>query len=491
MTIRTPILAAAAAGLLLLGGCGDPESGPIAVSAIGGPPRIVNPNLEPLDQPSAMLIEATAQGLVRFDASGQIEPALAQSWIVSDDGLRYTFRLARKQWANGGEVTAEQVAARLRAAASAASRNPYKPLILVIAGVEAMTENVLEISLRAPRPNFLQLLAQPELAVIRNGTGTGPFAARPLGDGSFELTMHEADEDSDDHSPDIILRGEPAAKAVARYGLEQAAMVTGGTIGDLPIARAADPPAAAVRFDPVGGLFGLAFARKDGQLADFVVRNALSMAVDRAALVATLNVPGLQARDSIVPPGISELPAPARPSWVALPLPARQAEAARIIAANREGDEEFVVRVAMPEGSGYRLLFALLKRDWRAIGVTAERVALGANADLRLVDSVAPANLSTWYLRRFSCDLSAICSREADVEMAAARLAPNAVERRQRLVEGDRLLAEAVPFIPLAAPVRWSLVAPRLAGFRTNMFGRHFVGGLVGKPGDSRFLSRR
>jgi oligopeptide transport system substrate-binding protein len=147
--------------------------------------------------------------------------------------------------------------------------------------------------------------------------------------------------------------------------------------------------------------------------------------------------------------------------------------------------------VAMPEGHGYRLLFAHLKRDWRAIGVTAERVALDANADLRLVDAVAPANLSTWYLRRFSCDLSAICNREADVEMAAARLAPNPVERRQRLVEGDRLLAEAVPFIPLAAPVRWSLVAPRLAGFRTNMFGRHFVGGLVGKPGDSRFLSRR
>ena len=87
------------------------------------------PICEPLDPPSAFLIEAVAQGLVRFDAAGEIEPALAQSWIVSDDGLRYTFRLRRAQWADGGRVTAEQVAARLRAALSRASRNPLKPVL--------------------------------------------------------------------------------------------------------------------------------------------------------------------------------------------------------------------------------------------------------------------------------------------------------------------------------------------------------------------------
>jgi peptide/nickel transport system substrate-binding protein len=126
------------------------------------------------------------------------------------------------------------------------------------------------------------------------------------------------------------------------------------------------------------------------------------------------------------------------------------------------------------------LLFALLKRDWRSIGVTAERVAYTANADLRLIDAVAPANLSTWYLRRFSCGTSAVCSIEAGRELEGARLASTPAERRQRLAEGDRLLAETVPFIAISAPVRWSLVAPRLTGFQTNAFGRHFVGGLIG-----------
>ena len=75
-----------------------PETGPIEVSAIGGPPALANPNLQPLDAPSAFLTEAVAQGLVRFNAEGEIEPALAQSWIVSDDGLRYTFRIRRTNW---------------------------------------------------------------------------------------------------------------------------------------------------------------------------------------------------------------------------------------------------------------------------------------------------------------------------------------------------------------------------------------------------------
>ncbi len=480
MMIRTPFLTAAAGLMLALGGCGDRESGPISVSVIGGSLGLVNPNLQPLDPPSALLIEATAQGLVRFDSSGQIEPALAQSWIVSDDGLRYTFRLARSQWADGAAVTAEQVAARLRAAASPASRNPYKPLIMVIAAVEAMTDNVLEISLRAPRPNFLQLLAQPEMAIIRNGFGTGPFAAQANEDGTLRLSMHQAEEETDDHAPDIILRAEPAALAVARFGQQGTALVAGGTLADLPVARAADPPAAALRFDPVRGLLGLVFAEGDGRLADPALRGALSMAVDRAAAVAAFNGPGLQPRASIVPPGIDELPAPAAPAWTATPLAARRAEAARIIASSRGDDEEFVVKVAVPDGFGYRLLFALLKRDWRSIGVTAERVAYTARADLRLIDAVAPANLSSWYLRRFSCESNAVCSTEADRELAAARLASTPAERRQRLAEGDRLLAEAVPFIAISAPVRWSLVAPRLTGFQTNAFGRHFVGGLIG-----------
>src|SRR3954471_24548177 len=128
MRTRAFLLAALAAASSLVSGCRGEATGNVVVSAIGGPARMANPNREPLDTAPAFLLQSVAQGLIRFDATGDVEPGLAQSWIVSNDGLRYTFRLARMDWpGGGGRIPAEAVVARLRAAAAPASRNPLKP----------------------------------------------------------------------------------------------------------------------------------------------------------------------------------------------------------------------------------------------------------------------------------------------------------------------------------------------------------------------------
>ena len=471
-----------AAASLALSGCGEEETGPIRVSAIGGPPRLVNPNREPLDAPSAFLVEATAQGLVRFNAAGEIEPALAQRWIVSDDGLSYIFRLAGTELPGGERLTAEQVAARLRAAMSPASRNPLKPLLGAVAEIVAMTDEVIEISLKSPRPNFLQLLAQPEMAVIRNGAGVGPYRIETRPGGALLLTLPRPAEEEEDaeaqaEAAPVLLRGERAALAVARFVANEADLTLGGTVGDLPIATAAQPNNAALVFDPVNGLFGLAFAAREGPFADREVRHALSMAIDRAALVTALRVPGLQARETILPPGLEGIGAPTAPSWAAAPLAERRAAARTLL--ERASPERLTVRVSLPEGPGYRLLFAHLKRDWATVGVAAVRGGAGEEADLRFVDSVAPAAVASWYLRHFSCGGSGVCDAAADEMLAAARIAPNLAVRRALLANADRIIADAAPFIPLAAPVRWSLVSPRLTGFRPNPFARHPAAELI------------
>jgi oligopeptide transport system substrate-binding protein len=479
MKIRTLL----AAGVLSLfaGGCADEETGPVRVAAIGAAPAIANPNLIPLDAPSSFLIDATAQGLVRLDAAGEIEPALAQSWIASDDGLRYTFRLRRTEWAGGGKVTAEQVVARLRSVLGRASRNPLKPIFGLVREIQAMTEEVLEIELRAPRTHFLELLAQPELAILAGTRGTGPYAAEPAPDGSILLSLPApADEEEAREEPPIALRGERAPTAVALFMAGGSDLVLGGTAGDLPIARAADPPDAALHFDPVAGLFGLVFQRSEGRLAEPGARRALAMALDRDGIAASLAVPGLLPRATLLPVGLEEVPQPAAPDWAGAPLLVRRQEAARTLAP-ADGDVPLRLRVAMPEGPGYRLVFAQLRRDWRAIGVEAERVAADADADLRFVDIVAPAMMTAWYLRNFTCDRSPLCSPEADSALAAARETSSVPERRALLAKADGMITQAALFVPIAAPVRWSLVSPRLTGFRRNMFGRHAPGELIAK----------
>ena len=479
MVTRFPSALRLLAATLLLAGCGAKETGPIAIGAIGAEPRIANPNREPLGPPSAILLEATAQGLVRFDSGGEIEPALAQRWIVSDDGLRYTFRLGKASW-SGGRITAEQVVARLKAAAAPASRNPLKPILGAIDEIVAMTDDVLEISLKSPRPNFLQLLAQPDMAIVRGGEGSGPYRAERRPDGAVQLAPIETDrEDSGEPpAPPLLLRGESAAAAIARFAERQSDLVLGGTFGDLPLARAAGVPAAQLRFDPVTGLFGLAFTAPEGPFARMETRQALAMAIDRPALAAAMGVPGLLPRESLLPPGIEGLAQVSAPAWVRDPLPARQTRAAALLRGSGE-EGRLAVRVALPESIGHRLLFARLRRDWAAVGVEAVRVPAGAAADLRLVDEVAPAGLASWYLRHFSCEASRVCDPAADEMMAAARIAPDAASRRGLLANADRILAGLGSFIPLTAPVRWSLVAPRLTGFRPNSVGRHPIGELI------------
>jgi peptide/nickel transport system substrate-binding protein len=480
MRIRASLLAALAGCTLTIASCTEDESGPIAVSAIGAAPQLANPNLVELDAPSSFLIESVAQGLVRFDAAGEIEPALAQSWIVSDDGLRYTFRIRSTEWSGGGRVTAQQVVARLKAAASPASRNALKPILGAVDEIVAMTDHVLEISLVGPRPNFLQILAQPEMAIVRDAQGTGPYQAQAGPAGTILLSLPPSDDEDAEQDvlgTELLLRADRVAVAVARFLSGEADLVTGGTVGDLPVARAGDPAPTALAFDPAAGLFGLAFTREEAW-SDPALRNALNMAVDREALLAALAVPGLQPRLTLLPPGLEEFPSPTVSDWAASPMPMRRQMAAQVIAGGA-GEEMPPLRVAMPPGPGYRMIFAHLQRDWRLIGVEAALVQPGAAADLRFIDAVAPAALPSWYLRQFTCERRMVCDPAADEMLDAARSAANPAERRNFFAEADRILAEVAPFIPIAAPIRWSLVSPRLTGFRPNPFARHAPGELI------------
>src|SRR3546814_11244496 len=62
-------------------------------------------------RPAAQLmIVATGQGLVAFDAQGEIEPALAEWRIVEDEGNSYIFRLCKATWTDWEDITAAQVA---------------------------------------------------------------------------------------------------------------------------------------------------------------------------------------------------------------------------------------------------------------------------------------------------------------------------------------------------------------------------------------------
>jgi peptide/nickel transport system substrate-binding protein len=463
--------------LLLLAGCGSkgdvPDHGPIMVSVIGKLPRLVDPSRRPLGAPDAVLLGAVAQGLVRFDAAAQIESGLAIRWDVSDDGLYYTFRLSPD-----APLDAEAVARRLRAAANPAGGNPLASELTAIAQIVAVTDEVVEIRLSAPRPDLLQLLAQPELALVAKEAG-GPFRKTWQAAGQVRLTLlrppvdpaeGDAPAEGSDPGADIVLRGERAALAVARFKAGQAGIVLGGRFADLAVARTDGGAGTTLHIDPATGLFGFLVADNRGLLSAPETRRALALALDRDKIVR-LFADNWPARAAIVPTGTDDLSNPATPDWAGAPIASRIAAAAAAIADWRRRNPTVApapLRVAMPAGPGARLLFALVAQDWRRIGLDSVAVAADAPADLRLVDQVAPTSGAAWYLHRFACGRSPVCSEAADTALAAARTTRDPVSRAVLLADADQRLMGLWPFLSIAAPLRWSLVAPNLGGYRDN-----------------------
>ena len=469
-------LALAVAGAAFTAGCERQREGAVSVAIIGETPKIIDPAARRLSAGEAILLNNVAQGLVRFDARGQVEPGLAERWNVSDDGLSYIFRLATEEWSDGGKITAHQVARILRRAIAANSNNPLKDTLGAVDEIVAMTDRVLEVRLSAPRPNLLQLLAQPEFALVREGQGSGPFriADQRLPSGALRLerqvTVPDGEEDRSEH---VRLLGRAAGSAVRSFIAGNSELVLGGTFADLPFTRGADLPRNSLKFDPIAGLFGLAPARRGGPIADAELRRLLAQAIDRDALILALDVPNLIGRATLLEAGLDGVPDPVMPQWLATPIGDRRP--ALIAAADRMfGDvERPVLRIALPDGPGAQLLLNRLAADWGPLGIRVERALKGQAADLRLIDAVAPSTSPAWFLRQFRCEVAPICVADARPLLDAARAAQVAAQRGALLAEAARLMDDEQVFLPIAAPVRWALVSGRVEGFAVNRFARH------------------
>lgn len=474
--------------MLALAGCSaQPDDAAIEASAIGGPAEFADPSRGPIDTPARLLLDSTAQGLVRFDANGQIEAGLAERWIVIDEGRSYIFRLRQTEWADGSPVTADQVVRVLRRAVAENSRNVLAPFLAVVDEIVEMTPQVIEVRLKRPRPGMLSLLAQPELAIWGPGKrgGTGPFRIRPSKPpGVLLRAMADPSLPSEDAEratgpeKSVRLHGERAALALARFVRHKSDLVTGGTFADWPLIDIANVPPAAIRIDPAQGLFGFAIVEREGFLADAVNRAALAMAVDRSALTLAVRPQWLPS-EQILPATLDSAMPPMMPDWANLPLDQRRATARdRVAAWVRAHGDAPRVRLALPAGPGAASLWRHMRDSFRAIGVIAVRVSPEEDADLRLIDAVAPYDSGRWYLVT-ACRL---CSDDVAMRIEAARDAPTLEARAHRIAEADAALTADAAFIPIAQPLRWSAVAPRLTQWRENSRAWHPLNRLRDDP---------
>jgi ABC-type transport system substrate-binding protein len=470
-----PLLAA-----LALAGCGR-NDGAVEVAFIDTPEQLFADGLR-LSAGAQHLRAATDAGLVALDAQGEVIPALADRWIVTDDGRSFIFRLRDGTWPDGRELTAESARAALADTLRKLRGTSLGLDLAPIAEVRAMAGRVVEIRLSSPVPMLLQLLAQPELALVHGEGGSGDMLLTRRGDHAL-LTMKPPaargvpeERDWQERVRAVDLRPASASQAVAMFDDGELDVVLGGRIDSLPLADTGPLSRGTVRLDAALGLFGLRVRRGEGLLATEQGREAIAMALDRAELIAPFNIGGWVPTTRVVAPAL-----PGDPGYVGERWVDRSIEDLRSVAAGRvagwrraNGGREARLTLAIDDGPGLDLLFRELAAQLAEVGVRLERVREGAPSDLALVDRVARYAEPRWFLNQFHCSLRAgLCDSDADflVEQAMAEFDP--VARATLIAEAEAALTLSNVYIPFGSPLRFSLVRSDVDGFVGNAWAFH------------------
>lgn len=465
---------------LALAGCWRNDEGPVRVAFIDTAESLFAGGVR-LSPGAQHLRAATAAGLVSLDARGDVVPALADRWIVTDDGRSFIFRLRDGPWPDGRELTAESARAALADAIRALEGTSLGLDLAPIEDVRAMAGRVVEIRLSAPVPTLLQLLAQPELALARGEGASGDMLLTRNGATAI-LAMKPPAARGIPEQPDweqyvrpVELRAESARRAIARFDNGELDLVLGGRIDALPLADTGPLSRGTVRLDPALGLFGLHVRRGRGLLATAQGREAIAMALDRPALIEPFNIGGWVPTTRVVAPGLPADSGQIEERWAERTIEELRAEAARRVAVwRRASGGEARVTLAIARGPGFDLLFRELAGQLAAIGVTLERVPEGRAADLVLVDRVARYAEPRWFLNQFNCGLRrGMCSSDADALVSESIAQADPAAKATLLAQAEAELTLANVYIPFGSPLRFSLVRGGVEGFAANAWAFH------------------
>ncbi len=143
-------------------------------------------------QTTGIINKLTYDTLVTFpdDSAASIEPALATSWEISDDGLTYAFTLREAMFANGDPVTADDVVFSFMRLKNVQGNPSF--LMGDVASIEATDASTVTITLDTVSPAFLANLANTALAVtdaavVEANGGTDAADAASTDDGETYL----------------------------------------------------------------------------------------------------------------------------------------------------------------------------------------------------------------------------------------------------------------------------------------------------------------
>jgi len=335
-------------GMLAFSGCGPRKN--LAEKGIDTQTLHVGNAVEPVDlDPHAIsgvaeirILSALFEGLVGQDPHDLSPiPGMAESWDISDDGLTYTFHLREDaRWSDGNPLGAEDFAFAYERILSPDMAAPNASLLFTLrnaqafnqgktsfdqVGVQVIAAHTLQLTLAQATPYLLHLLSHPawyplpQQAIEQHGDRFAPGNrwTRPgnlVSNGPFQLTDWKVNQYVQvSANPLYWDAGNVRLSQIffypteSRDGEERSFLNGQLHITDaLPVSKVKqyiDRRDPALRIDPYLGTYYLQLNTRIQGLDDPRVRRALSLAIDREALVRTVLQGAQEVAWQFTPPG--------------------------------------------------------------------------------------------------------------------------------------------------------------------------------------------
>lgn len=468
------------------------------------------------------ILDELLEGLVVYDAKGELAPGVADHWDISNDSLIYTFHLRPEaRWSNGAAVTSDDFVFSFRRLMDPKTGAGYANILYTIKNGEAVNTGKLPvdqlgvkrrdpltliIELEHPAPYFLAQLTHltalpvyaPDVAkygdaFARAGrmTGNGAFILKSyLPNDSLVLEKNPYFHDAAHVALDgeIIYPLEDHAAALRRFMAGEIDSYDDVPIGQIAFVRshlAADFTSA-----PNLGSYFYAFDTRHPPFDDVRVRQALSMVIDRDFLANQIWGGTMLASYSFVPPGISSYGAPSTVKWKDENIFDREDEAKRLMAAAGYGpNHPLHLTFRTNQSENNKATAVAIAGMWTKLGVQTEFIITDANTHFAFLASKAPYDLarSGWYADypdaqnylflaetdNPGLNYSHFSDATYDALMKKAAMTADLDKRRQILHEAESLLLAQQPYLVLMSSKASNLVSPKLSGWEPNIMDHH------------------
>lgn len=473
-----------------------PEYGGIYHEGIVGSPRFINPLIAQSNDADRDIAQLVFSGLMRYKKDGELEPDLAKTYEIKEDGKVYEFTLRDNLlWHDGEPITTEDIAFTIKLVQDPEYQSPLR---INWQGVETkiLNEMTVQLILQGPYAPFLETTTMGVLPkhvwedVTAQNFALAQSNLKPIGSGPYQLQKFKKDRFGEIKEIRLTANqdyhfGRPFVKellfkfysneddAIAAYKRRKVDGIASISLTNLEMIE--KERALELKHIFIPRYFAVFFNQTQSKaLSDIAVRTALATAVNRNEIIETILRGEALEADSPVPKGVMAY------NDEVIRYPFSLDEARSILEKNswqdtdedgirEKKDEKLEFTLVTTASQGLERIAELLKTQWEEIGAMVDVQIMGVgelqndyirprNYQALLFGEILghdPDPFSFWHSsqkRDPGLNLSLYENKKVDKLLEEARQLPNEEERIEKYKEFQKIITQDIPAIFLYSP---------------------------------------